>query len=54
VATAAAMWYYNINGNYICTGLKRIFTNHLGSLTFASLIVTLVTLARQGAQRQSR
>ncbi len=52
IATAAAMWYYNVDGNYLCTSLKRIIANHLGSFTFAALIMALVTMARQAAENQ--
>jgi hypothetical protein len=46
------MWYYNVDGNYLCVSLKRIISNHLGSFTFAALIMAIVTMARQSAQRQ--
>lgn len=54
IATAAAMWYYNVDGNYLCTAIKRIIVNHLGSFTLAASIVALVSMARQAADRQSR
>lgn len=46
------MWYYNVDGNYLCTSLKRIISSHLGSFTFAALIMALVTMARQAAENQ--
>ena len=49
IATACAMWYYNIDGNYLCVGIKRIVRYHTGSFTFAAIIITLVTMARQAA-----
>lgn len=54
IATAAAMWYYNEDGNYICTAFKRIIANHAGSFTFAAMIMALVTTARQAAQREGQ
>ena len=54
IATAAAMWYYNVDGNYLCTAIKRIISNHAGSFTFAAMIMAIVTLARQSAQRESQ
>ncbi len=54
IATAAAMWYYNEDGNYICTAFKRIIANHAGSFTFAAMIMALVTTARQATQREGQ
>lgn len=48
------MWYYNIDGSYIFTGLKRIFANHLGSFTFAAMLIAIVSSARQSAENRSR
>jgi|LakMenEpi03Aug12_release.lakeMendotaPanAssembly.Ray.scaffolds.fasta_scaffold139184_4 hypothetical protein len=48
------MWYYNIDGSYILTGLKRIFSNHLGSITFAAMLIAIVSSARQSAENRSR
>ncbi len=47
IATAAAMWYYGIDGNYLCIGVKRIIRYHVGSFTFAAIILTIVTMVRQ-------
>lgn len=54
MATAAAFWYYNVSSNFICTGFKRIIANHLGSFTFAALIMAIVSSARQNAEDRSR
>ena len=51
IATACAMWYYSIDGNYLCTGVKRIVRYHVGSFTFGALLVTIVTMLRQSAER---
>lgn len=54
VATGCAMWYYNIEGFYLCTAICRIIKFHVGSFTFAAILVTLITMARQQAENQSR
>jgi hypothetical protein len=36
------------------TGLKRIFSNHLGSITFAAMLIAIVSSARQSAENRSR
>ena len=51
IATACAMWYYDIDGNYLFTGIKRIVRYHVGSFTFGALLVTIVTMLRQAAER---
>lgn len=53
IATAAAFWYYNVGSNYICIGIKRIIANHLGSFTFAAMIMAIVSSARQNAEERS-
>ena len=50
IATACAIWYYGLDQNYLCTGLGRIVKNHIGSFTFAALLVTIVTMLRQAAE----
>jgi len=54
IATAAAMWYYNVDGSYICTGFKRIIANHAGSFTFAAIIVAIIAMAKQKAAESSQ
>lgn len=49
VATATALWYFNIEGNYLFKGLGYIFDAHVGSLTFASMIVTIISLLKSSA-----
>lgn len=46
VATATAIWYYNIEGNYLLKGLKYIFNSHIGSFTFASMIAAIISMIR--------
>ena len=47
------MWYYDIDGNYLCIGMKRIIRYHIGSFTFGALLVTIVTMLRQAAEREA-
>jgi hypothetical protein len=42
ISTACAFWYYNIEGDYFCTATGRINRYHVGSFTFAALLLTLV------------
>jgi hypothetical protein len=49
IATATALWYFNIDGNYILKGLKNIWSSHIGSLTFASMMVTIVSMLKSAA-----
>lgn len=44
IATACALWYYNIDGGYFCVATGRINRYHIGSFTFAALLLTLVRL----------
>jgi uncharacterized membrane protein len=53
IATAVAFWYYQVNDNFLCVALKRIIANHLGSLTFAAIIVAIIEIARRGARKQA-
>lgn len=46
IATATAFWYYNIEDNYLIKGLKYIYNGHIGSLTFASLMIGIVSLLK--------
>jgi hypothetical protein len=53
VATSAADWYYQ-RGSSFCSGLGRLMGAHIGSLTFASIIVSLVKIVQlilESAQR---
>lgn len=55
IATGCALWYFGQDDkNYLCTGLRWIFGSHLGSLTFASIIITIVTLLKNAVQRQGQ
>lgn len=53
IATATAMWYFNIDGNYLLKGLSHIWKSHIGSLTFASLIVTIVGMLKSAANNNN-
>jgi len=46
IGTATALWYFDIKGNFIFKGLSNIFNSHIGSLTFASLLVTIVSMLK--------
>lgn len=50
IATATALWYYGIESNYITTGLKNLWKGHIGSLTFASMIVTIISILKNQAE----
>ena len=45
IATATAFWYFQKDDSYCLKGMKWIITAHIGSFTFASLIITLVKSA---------
>jgi hypothetical protein len=53
IATATAMWYFNIDGNYIVKGLSHIWKSHIGSLTFASLMITIVGMLKSAANNNN-
>ncbi len=53
IATATALWYFNINGNYILKGLKHIWKGHIGSLTFAAMIVAILNFLKSSADSNS-
>ena len=50
LSTAVAFWYYQQPVN-VFHGYARVYKN-VGSLAFASLVITLITIARYGAQRK--
>jgi hypothetical protein len=55
IASAVGQWYYQRNAN-CCAGLGNLLCSHLGSLTFASIIITLIKLvqmALDSAQREA-
>lgn len=54
IATACAMWYYGIDGNYLWIGIKRIIRYHVGSFTFAAIILTIVIMIRQMVENEQR
>lgn len=53
IATATALWYFNMDGNYILKGLKNIWSSHIGSFTFASLMVTVVSMLKSAASNNN-
>ena len=53
IATATAMWYFNLDANYILKGLSYIWSGHIGSLTFASLMVTIVGMLKSATNNNS-
>ena len=53
IATATALWYYGIEENYFVRGFKNIWNAHIGSLTFASLIVAIVSMLKNAADNQN-
>lgn len=53
IATATAMWYFKIDGNYIFKGLSYICNGHIGSLTFASIMVTVVSMLKSAASNNN-
>jgi len=47
IAVTCAFWYYNVQGkNPIITAYKWIFRSALGAITYAALIISIVTFAR--------
>lgn len=47
VAVTCAFWYYNVEGkNPIVTAYKWIFKSALGAITFAAMLIAVVTLVR--------
>lgn len=42
ISTACAMWYFNLEENYFCIATSRINRNHIGSFSFAALLLALV------------
>ena len=54
IGTACAIWYYNLDQNFIFIGTKRIIRYHLGSFTFATFIISVVAFLRQTADNEVR
>jgi hypothetical protein len=54
IATATAMWYFNVEGNYILRGLSYVWSGHIGSLTFASIMVTVVGMLKSATNNNSQ
>jgi hypothetical protein len=49
IATAAGLWYYGIDRNYLTTGLKWIWNAHIGSFTFAAMIIAIIDMMKSAA-----
>ena len=54
IATATAMWYFNIEGNFITKGFKNLWNGHIGSLTFASIIVALISFMKSSSNNNNQ
>jgi len=52
IATAAAYWYYRQDKN-VLSGFGTL-RYHLGSITFASIVITVITLMRRAADAKSQ
>jgi hypothetical protein len=52
IATAAAYWYYRQDKN-VLSGFSTI-RYHLGSITFAAIVITAITLMRRAANAKSK
>jgi len=50
IATAVAYWYYRDDSKSVCYGYGLLRYN-VGSITFAAIVITLITLARRAAQQ---
>ena len=47
IAVTCAFWYYNVQGkNSIITAYKWIYGSAIGSITFAALVIAIITLVR--------
>ena len=53
IATATALWYFNIEANYVVKGLKYLWSAHIGSLSFASLLVALISFLKSAADNNN-
>jgi len=54
IATICSYWYYNLEGSPITKAYIWIFTKQIGSLAFASLVISIVTFARMIIQNKRR
>ena len=46
VATACALWFYSKEGNFFTIGTCHLTKYHIGSLTFAALVVAPIKLLK--------
>jgi hypothetical protein len=50
ISTCCSHWYYRITSNYFTHGVFTLNRYHLGSLTFAALIITFLNLLKRIAR----
>ena len=53
IAIATAMWYFTLEGNYILKGLSYIWNAHIGSLTFAAMIVAVINMLKSSSDNKN-
>lgn len=54
IATAVGLWYFNRNTeNYLIKGLSNIVQSHIGSISFASMIVAVVSFLKSAASSKN-
>jgi hypothetical protein len=55
IAVTCAFWYYNVQGkNSIVTAYKWIYTSAIGSITFAAMVIAVITLIRMVVDTKKR
>lgn len=54
IASAAADWYFQRGDGGCCTGVARLLRAHIGSITFASIIITIVKIAQTAVDSAAR
>lgn len=50
VASAVAVWYYQVKDKTVCSGFGWLFKGHLGSLTFAALVIIIIKMLKEKAK----
>jgi hypothetical protein len=46
VSSCVYNWYYQLGKPGVCVGLGHLVSSHLGSLTFASFLITIIKIAQ--------
>jgi hypothetical protein len=54
IASAVAVWYYQVPNKSICAGFGWMFKGHIGSLTFAALVITIIKMLKEKAKKGSK